>query len=95
MKKGSRLITRQLKRVYIFSIVTCPTLSLVNGEITYNASQGNEGYPVDTRASFMCNLGYTLSGFSSSTCQISGHWNQASPICGESNKITHFYIFFK
>ena len=75
--------------------MTCPTLSLANGEITYNASLANTGYPVDTCASFMCNLGYTLSGFSSSSCQTSGNWNQASTICEESNKITHFYNFFK
>ena len=94
-KHGIKLITRWFKQVYVFSVVTCPTLSLANGEISYNASQANTGYPVDTHASFMCNLGYTLSGSSSSSCQTSGYWNQASPICGESNKITHFYNFFK
>ena len=65
--------------------VTCETLSLPNGQINYNDSQAtNMAYPVNTRASFTCNFGYTLSGLSSSICQPSGNWDQETPICGES-----------
>ena len=68
----------------IFSLVICPTLSLANGEIIYNTSSTNGGYTVDTIASLTCDLGYTLSGSSSITCQPSGSWNRPVAICGES-----------
>ena len=80
-----------------FSVVTCSSLSLTNGQITYDTSPTNGGYTVDTIASLTCDLGYTLSGSSSITCQPSGNWNQPVAICGESNRMiclkknTYFY----
>ena len=83
-----------MKQVHVFSVVTCSTLSLANGQIQYNASlASNAEYPVDTLASFTCNHGYTISGSSLSICQPSGNWNHQPPICGES-KVTLYSIFF-
>ena len=60
---------------------------LENGQIIYNNSQAtNGGYSVSTVASFSCNIGFSQSGPSSSTCQTSGNWNQQTPTCIESNK---------
>ena len=37
-------------------LVTCPALSLQNGEVDYNSSKVFEGYPVETVASFTCRM---------------------------------------
>ena len=71
--------------------VTCPSLSLSNGGISYNKSPVNGRYPVDTVASLSCHHGYLLSGSSSRTCQTSGYWNQQTVACNQSNQ-KHVYI---
>ena len=66
--------------------VTCSSLNLENGGISYNQSPVNGRYPVDTMASFSCHHGYSLTGSSSTTCLISGNWNQQPPICNHGNR---------
>ena len=79
---------------YLF-VVTCASLSLSNGGVSYNKSPVNGRYPVDTRASFSCTRGYSLSGSSSRTCQTSGNWNQGIPTCNQSNwRISFTFLFF-
>ena len=70
--------------------VTCPALTLENGRVTYDVSPGNERYPTGTISSFSCNDGYSLSVTMSRTCQISGNWDQETPLCVPSNEITSF-----
>ena len=72
----------------IFVVITCPHLSLANGGITYSISPLNGRYRVHTVASFTCNSGYSISGSSTRTCQMSGNWDQQTPICNESNNIS-------
>ena len=67
-----------------------PALSLPCGTVAYNRNRVNGGYPVGTRADFSCNYGYSRSGPRSRTCQTSGNWNQQTPTCNRSNKITYF-----
>ena len=69
-----------------FVIVTCSALTLSNGGISYNQSEVNGRYTVDTKATFSCNSGYTRAGSSSSTCQTSGHWSPQIPTCNQSNE---------
>ena len=74
-----------------FTVVTCPPLSLTNGEITYDMSSINENYPVGTRASLICDHGYSQSGTSTRTCQDSGICDQQNPTCNQSEEILfHF-----
>ena len=76
---------------YILTVVTCETLSLKNGEVSYNASQGSyiyehqQFYYVYTMASFTCDDGYTLSGSESSICQVSKTWSEQTPQCIPGN----------
>ena len=61
-----------------------------NGQISYNEpSLSNEEYPVDAKAFFTCNHGYSLSGSESRTCDTSGNWNQETPICNQSNEFLY------
>ena len=72
-------------------VVTCNSLSLQNGNITYNESRvPNEGpldvYPVDTLASFMCDRGYNPVGPESIICQTSGNWDGQVPTCNQGTQ---------
>ena len=69
-------------------VVTCPALTLQNGEVIYQNGDAIGGwYPVDTSARFYCDEEYTQEGNSYSTCQESGHWNQQGPTCTYGNKL--------
>ena len=74
------------------TVVTCISLSLENGQISYNDTQVNNEYHVDTVATFTCNYGYSLSGSESSRCATSGNWNKETPKCNLSTK-NHIYHF--
>ncbi|EYC25627.1 hypothetical protein Y032_0011g1304 [Ancylostoma ceylanicum] len=52
--------------------LTCPALLAVGGTISYS-NGGLAPYPQGTTATLFCNLGYTLSGLPTVTCQ-SGAW---------------------
>ena len=69
-----------------FPVVTCVSLSLPNGRVSYNRGAINGRYPVDTVTSFSCNSGYSRSGSSSRICQTSGDWNQQTPKCNKNKK---------
>ena len=68
------------------TVVTCMSLSLENGQISYNDTKVNNEYHVDTVATFTCNYGYSLSG------SESGNWNKETPTCNLSTK-NHIYHF--
>ena len=87
-----------------FSIVftvSCPSLILENGEVSYNTPSLYDdhfvrtGYSVGTMASFSCDKFYSLEGFSSVICQSSGYWSQSAPICNASNKNKLIFYFEK
>ena len=81
---------------YIFAVVTCASVSLNNGGVSYNKPSVNNGnYPFNTQASFTCNSGYRLEGSSSSTCQGQGSWNKGVPTCIKSNDKMKLPILLK
>ncbi|XP_019638158.1 PREDICTED: fibrillin-1-like, partial [Branchiostoma belcheri] len=56
--------------------VQCPTLSNpTNGDVSYSTR-----YYGDV-ASYLCDTGYSLNGYSTRTCQSSGSWSQSAPTC--------------
>ena len=74
-----------------FIVVSCPSLTLKNGEVEYLTSPENEQHVVDTVASFTCHNKYHISGSNSITCQNAGNWSQETPRCIEGNK----YVFIQ
>ena len=71
--------------------VTCESLNLANGGISYSELPVNGRYPVDTVASYSCHHGYSLTGLSSRICQTSGNWNNQNPSCNQGN---HSKMYF-
>ena len=71
-----------------FFVVTCPALTLANGQISYDASPVNGRYPVGATASLTCDYGYFQSGASRRTCLSSGIWDNQEEIsmCKQSIK---------
>ena len=67
----------------IMIVVNCPALSLDNGQVSYSTVPAtNGGYSENTTATFLCNHAYNLSrGTNSTTCEVSGNWDQESPTC--------------
>ena len=77
-----------LSYCFVYTVV-CPHLTLENGEVDYNTTRmvyyDNDGYSVNTMASFSC-LGFHLrEGNSSAICQSSGNWSEPTPTCYSSN----------
>ena len=72
--------------------VTCRSLSLVNGGISYSELPVNGRYPVDTVASYTCDHGHSLIGSSSRTCQTSGNWNNQNPTCNQGYHNNAYFI---
>ena len=67
--------------------VSCPALNLMNGHVTYDSdSVGNDRYPVNTRATFTCNVGHRLDGPLGRDCQPSGDWDQETATCTYGNE---------
>ena len=70
--------------------VTCPILSLTNGQITPSPTNGK--YTYGTWITFSCNNGYRLdtSGHqsaSSARCSDTGMWSHNTPECDRSIRI--------
>ena len=74
----------------LLSLVTCETLTLENGNVTYNTSLVDNGYLATTTASFSCHVGYTVSGPLSRMCQESGDWTGTNPRCVQGDEINNF-----
>ena len=85
----------------MFYSVSCPSLTLENGEVDYNTHLLTEllyysyhlfnddflktGYSVGTMASFSCDEFYSREGSNSVICQSTGNWSLSTPICNASN----------
>ena len=64
---------------YILPAVTCLVMNLTNGQVSYNHSGLNGGYPMDNVANFTCNSGYAVSGgFQTTSCRRWGFWIRAT-----------------
>ena len=74
-----------------FVIVTCPALTVLNGDVSYNTSAADDRYPVGTTASFSCDSTFLPSGPDSSTCDVSGIWNQ-EPLTCQGNSKNHLLL---
>ena len=70
-----------MKQIYFVTAqVTCPRpVAPTNGRIV--TSTTSQIYQVGSTARFTCNLGYTLSGSASITCQTGGTWSSPYPTC--------------
>ena len=55
-------------------------MDLVNGGITYDMETINNR-PVDTVATYTCNVSYTLIGGSTRTCGSDRVWSGSDPVC--------------
>ena len=62
-------------------IAVCSNLTLINGNITYNAGSP-DSRPIGTTATYTCNTGYTLTGGTTTrVCVTGGNWNGSTPTC--------------
>ena len=75
----------------IFTVATCPSLSLENGQVQYEPE--NAEHQTGTVVFFTCNEGYMRTGSLFSTCQDSGTWDQEIPSCIEG--IEMYTLIFK
>ena len=73
--------------------VGCPSVHLLNGEVTANSALFHNGeYGYGTNITFSCNTGYTLDrsqhgSASSALCLTSGNWSHSSPTCKIGNEM--------
>ena len=73
--------------------VGCPSVYLLNGEITANSAPFHNGeYGYGTNITFSCNTGYTLDtsqhgSASSALCLTSGNWSHSFPTCKIDNEM--------
>ena len=71
-----------MKNVFVNIIVTCPPLNNPsNGQLSYNASQDDGEYPLDTEVTASCESGYSMSGSRVRTCQSDEHWSGEAAAC--------------
>ena len=64
-----------------FVSVTCTSLTLINGDVSYSTSAVDGRYPVGSTVYFTCSDGYMRNGLDSSTCNITGEWMDELPTC--------------
>ena len=63
-------------------VITCSDLpALTNGDIDYAGAGSSDSRPVDTVATYTCNPGYTLNGYTTRTCGSDGVWSGDTPMC--------------
>ena len=78
----------------LYLIVTCPDLSLPNGQVSFDTELVDDQHPVNTTATFTCDDGYYPVG-EDSTCEPSGNWSQPTLSCiGNKNKIINIFLLF-
>ena len=65
------------------SDVTVTCLTLINPDNgTINCSLGDDGVPsYEDTCSFICNIGYELTGRDTRTCQSNGSWSGSDAVC--------------
>ena len=66
--------------ICIFAAV-CLHIEIKHGRSFYNRRAENSYYPVNTRASFTCDSGSSLTGSGSRICQSSGDWSGEETRC--------------
>ena len=71
-----------------FVSVTCASLTLINGDVSYSTSAIGGRYPVGITASFTCNNRYRIYGLGSISCQTTGEWTGELPTCGGKKEST-------
>ena len=59
--------------------VTCPVLGSIENGTTTLATDG-----ISTVATFSCDLGFTLRGHKTISCDSSGEWREQLPACGKT-----------
>ena len=78
---------------FINVTVTCsPFGSILHGSVNYDTDPEDDWYPLNTRATFTCDSGFTQCGDPSATCQTSGRWSELTPPTCRGN---NFKIFFQ
>ena len=67
--------------IYTYFSATCADPTPTNGQVT-PPGLNNGRYRINTTVSFICDIGYDLTGdHLESTCQTSGSWNPQPPSC--------------
>ncbi|CAL1545259.1 unnamed protein product [Lymnaea stagnalis] len=71
-------------------VMSCPTLTVVNGYANINPGDGSDIVPADQRnstyiykdvATFFCNEGYEIVGELTSQCQVDSAWSNTNTTC--------------
>ena len=73
----------------IFPVVTCPPVSLENGEVHYDNSSLDGNYRINTKAFISCDDAFKRSGSLFSMCQNSGTWEPEIATCEEGIEYVH------
>ena len=73
----------------IVPAVTCPPVSLENGEVHYDNLPMDGNYGINTRAFISCNDAFKRNGPLFSICQNSGTWEPEIATCEEGIKCVH------
>ena len=71
----------------------CSALNLPNGGVIHHTSAVGGKYLVNTRATFFCGYGYSISDTFSRTCLASGNWNDTVPTCIGNQWLDYLNIF--
>ena len=74
--------------------VSCSSLTDPNNGLV-NCSLGDGGVPsYENTCSFICNIGYELTGSDTRTCQSNGSWSGTNIVCRRATVITLCTIKF-
>ena len=80
---------------FFSTVVDCGALTNpANGQVTHTA-----GTTFGQTATYSCNMGYTLVGDSTRTCQATGVWSRSAPTCQRmlllSNSVVEWLCYCK
>ena len=77
----------------VFVAASCPTLTLTNGQISYNTSPVKRRYILNTVAELSCNQGYSKFGTRTRRCTSSMRWNLQQATCESNINSSVFQLF--
>ena len=63
-------------------VIQCPSLTIDNGVVTIDASDGSN----TSQATYTCDDGYSLKGDGTRICQEDDTWTGADPTCCEFSR---------